>query len=85
MKKYSTVTRKGQVTIPQVVREKLGIAYGEKVEFSINEHDEVVIKPLKRDLNDLYGILSAHNLPGNFEDHRRKAREWVSDRAKQRG
>ena len=85
MKKYSTLTSKGQVTIPQIIREKLEIAYGEKIEFSINERDEVVIKPLKKDLNDLYGALSAYNLPGTTEEHRRKALEWVSEKTKQRG
>ena len=82
---YLTLSRKGQVTIPQVIREKLEIAYGEKIEFSINERDEVVIKPLKRDLNDLYGALSAYKLPGTTEEHHRKALEWVSENTRQRG
>ncbi len=85
MKKYSTLTKKGQVTIPQVIREKLDVAYGEKIEFSINDRDEVTIKPLKKDLNDLYGVLSDYKLPGTTEEHRRKAREWVSEKTSQRG
>lgn len=33
MKKITTVTKKGQVAIPQMVREKLRLGYGDKVEF----------------------------------------------------
>jgi len=85
MKKYSTVTRKGQVTIPVVIREKLDIAYGEKVEFAVNEHDEVVIRPVKVGLEDVYGALKDHKPDGNHEDHRRLAREWAGEKGNKRG
>ena len=85
MKKYSTVTRKGQVTIPMVVREKLDIAYGEKIEFSINEQNEVVIRPVKGSLEDVYGILEKQNPTGTHEDHRRLARDWAGEKGSKRG
>ncbi len=85
MKKYSTVTRKGQVTIPMVIREKLNIAYGEKVEFAVNEYDEVVIRPVKVSLEDVYGVLKNHKPAGTHEDHRRLAREWASEKGSRRG
>ncbi|MFO7952722.1 MAG: AbrB/MazE/SpoVT family DNA-binding domain-containing protein, partial [Bacillota bacterium] len=71
MKKFSTVTRKGQVTIPMAVREKLDIAYGEKVEFAVNEQNEVVIRPVKVSLDDVYGVLEKQKPAGTHEDHRR--------------
>lgn len=78
MKKISTVTKKGQVTIPLVVREKLDISYGEKVEFSLNEKDEVVLKPVKTDLDDLYGVLRDRKPEGTHEEHRKLARAWAA-------
>ena len=85
MKKYSTVTRKGQVTIPLAVREKLDIAYGEKVEFAVNEQNEVVIRPVKVSLDDVYGVLEKQKPAGTHEDHRRLARDWAGKKGNKRG
>ena len=54
----TTLTSKGQVTIPKKVRDALKLAPGSAVEFAVNENGEVVIrrsdgKPLqKRDRFD---------------------------------
>jgi antitoxin PrlF len=42
-KMATTVTTKGQVTIPQRVRERLGIVPGSKVEFELGDNDQVVL------------------------------------------
>jgi AbrB family looped-hinge helix DNA binding protein len=39
----TTVTSKGQVTIPQALRERLGIVPGSKVEFDLAEDGRVVM------------------------------------------
>ncbi len=83
MKKISTVTRKGQVTIPQEVREKLGIKYGEKVEFATNDNGEVVLKAVKTDLAEIYGALENHKPVGTHEEHRKAARYWVAEKRNQ--
>ena len=85
MKKHSTVTRKGQVTIPMAVREKLDIAYGEKVEFAVNEQNEVVIRPVKASLDDVYGVLEKQKPAGSHEDHRRLVRDWAGEKGSKRG
>jgi len=41
----TTVTSKGQVTIPKSVRDLLGIAPGSKVEFRSNAAGEIVVEP----------------------------------------
>lgn len=41
------ITSKGQVTIPQAVREKAGLLPHSEVEFVVNARGEVVIRPLK--------------------------------------
>ena len=40
----TTVTSKGQVTIPKAVRERLGIEPGSKVDFKVAANGEIVLK-----------------------------------------
>ncbi len=40
----STVTSKGQVTLPKPLRDRLGLKPGSKVDFQINNAGEVVVK-----------------------------------------
>ncbi|MBX3575595.1 MAG: AbrB/MazE/SpoVT family DNA-binding domain-containing protein [Rhizobiaceae bacterium] len=40
----TTVTSKGQVTIPKDVRERLGIRPGSKVDFKFEANGEIVLK-----------------------------------------
>jgi AbrB family looped-hinge helix DNA binding protein len=51
----TTVTQKGQATIPAYIRKKLGIRVGEKVVFE-ERGREVVLRPLP-DLSSLRGSL----------------------------
>lgn len=39
----TTLTSKGQVTIPKQIRDALGLAPGSTVDFAVNRHGEVVI------------------------------------------
>jgi AbrB family looped-hinge helix DNA binding protein len=41
------ITSKGQVTIPQAVREQAGLLPHSEVEFVFNAQGEVVLRPLK--------------------------------------
>lgn len=53
---YSTVTSKGQVTIPQEVRERLQIRSGDKVSFAV-EGKEARLWVRNLDIKDLFGLL----------------------------
>lgn len=53
----TTVTRKGQVTIPKVIRDYLKLDTGSKVEFIIDENGQVKIIPLNVTVESLSGIL----------------------------
>ena len=44
----STMTSKGQVTIPKRIRDELRLAPGEAVEFDSNAAGEVVLRPARR-------------------------------------
>jgi AbrB family looped-hinge helix DNA binding protein len=50
----STITRKGQVTIPKAIRDRLGVREGEKVLF-VMRGDDVVLKVVKGTILDLRG------------------------------
>jgi AbrB family looped-hinge helix DNA binding protein len=56
----STVTQKGQVTIPKDVRDSLHLVTGDKVEFIQNDRDETVIKPMTRKAVEVAGMLSKY-------------------------
>lgn len=52
----STLTSKGQTTIPKKIRERLRLQPGDRVEF-ILEGDRVVLRRAAADLTDLDGLL----------------------------
>ncbi len=53
----STVSSKGQVTIPKEVREALRVDTGDRVLFIVRENGVVELRPETVDLLDLVGIL----------------------------
>jgi len=53
----TTLTSKGQVTIPKAVREELGLKEGDRVAFRVLEDGTVVVEPETIELLDLRGIL----------------------------
>ena len=54
----SSVTSKGQVTIPAAVRRKLGIQPGDRIGF-IEEADRVVIERCENRVEAAFGVLKA--------------------------
>lgn len=53
---YSTITSKGQITIPNLVRSKMNLSAGVKLEFIV--HDEyVMLVPINKSVRKLQGIL----------------------------
>jgi len=53
----STVTSKGQITIPKAVRERLQLEPGDRVYFDVREDGAVILKPRNRPLEHLFGML----------------------------
>ncbi len=62
----SSITSKGQMTLPKKVREALSIEPGDRVRYVI-EGERVRILPV-RPINRLYGILPYHGPPVTLED-----------------
>ena len=53
----ATLTNKGQVTIPKIVRETLGLHSGDKLEFVIAENRKAYIMPVTKKGDDVFGRL----------------------------
>lgn len=73
------VGRRGQITLPKKVREWLGISKGDRIIF-LREDDEVKIKPIRRTLLDLRGVIQVSE-PQDFQAIRQKV---IAERAKER-
>lgn len=56
----STLTSKGQITIPKNVRDALQLHAGDKVEFVENDRHEIVLKPVTKMAADVSGLLSKY-------------------------
>jgi AbrB family looped-hinge helix DNA binding protein len=53
----STVTVKGQTTIPKKIRKYLKLQPGDKIDFIVEESGKVVLEPATLDVKELEGIL----------------------------
>lgn len=56
----STLTSKGQVTIPKIVRDALKLQKGDKIEFVENENHEFVLMPVTRKVSEVAGLLNRY-------------------------
>jgi len=67
----TTMSIKGQVTIPRDVRERLGLQAGDKIAWSLLSNGTVVVRPKTRRLVDLVGMLTRPGQPGVTVDEMR--------------
>lgn len=65
----TTITLKGQITIPKQIRDALGLVPGMQLDFAVNHEGEVVLqkKSLKKDKNQIVSLLFAAKLISNGE------------------
>ncbi len=73
----STITSKGQTTLPKPVREALGVRPGDRVRYIIID-DEVRIIPM-RPIARLFGMLKYEGPPKTLEDMERAIAEGASE------
>lgn len=79
----STVTQKGQVTIPKSVRDSLHLVTGDRVEFVLNDRGEVVIKPVTRKVVEVAGLLSKYkkSRPVSIEEMDQAVAQYIRNEA----
>jgi antitoxin PrlF len=80
----SVLTRKGQVTIPKAMRDRLGLQRGAKVLFLLRE-DEITLRPLQGSILELKGSVRPRRRPEDFDRVRRSVRQAVAKRTRKGG
>ena len=78
----STVTSKGQITIPVEVRRDLKLEAGSRVEFVKLPDGAYELMPATRSIKDLKGILKHAGPPVSIEDMNDAVLETAAQRAK---
>jgi antitoxin PrlF len=58
----STLTSKGQTTIPKEVRDHLKLQSGDQIDFVIQSDGTVIVRPATLDVRELKGILHRKNM-----------------------
>lgn len=53
----TTISTKGQITIPSQIREQADLRAGDKVRFMIDDHGSVVLFPIRGSIRDAFGVL----------------------------
>jgi AbrB family looped-hinge helix DNA binding protein len=53
----STLTTKGQITLPKQVREKLHLQPGDRVDFVVEADGEIRVRASRTDVRELKGLL----------------------------
>lgn len=74
-----TLSSKGQVTIPKNIRETLHLQAGDKVELYVNEINQVVMRPITKQVADVCGVLSKYKkeMPVSVEEMDEAIRQSV--------
>ena len=71
----STLTSKGQTTIPKDVRKRLNLQPGDRLEFVIDEDGRVLVLPASIDASELAGMLKSPARTVSVEDMNRAIRK----------
>src|SRR4029079_6070827 len=71
----STLTSKGQTTIPKDVRKRLNLHPGDRLEFVIDEDGRVLVLPASIDASELAGMLKPPDRRVTVEDMNRAIRK----------
>jgi AbrB family looped-hinge helix DNA binding protein len=65
MKNSSTISSKGQITVSQEIRRRLGLETGDRVEF-VMEQDRTVIRPVRSEVNPFEKFTGLSQAPSDL-------------------
>ena len=71
----SPISTKGQVTVPQEIRNRLGVSAGDRIEFVI-EGDQTVIRPSREDDDPFAKFIG---IAGPFPGGEAGIKAWIDD------
>ena len=75
----STITSKGQMTIPASIRQHFDLGSGDRLQWLIQD-DHIVVVPAKGSIRDLKGMISRPRPPVTIEDMNRAVEEEAASR-----
>lgn len=75
MKYSSSISSKGQVTVPRKIRERLGLSPGDRVDFVV-EGDRTVIRPSRSDENP---FAKYRGVLGRFQGGEAGIKKWIDE------
>jgi antitoxin PrlF len=81
----STLTSKGQITIPREVRDRLGLREGDRVVFQFDEHGNLLLRQeAQNPLGRLPGLLKhlAKDRPVTIEEMKEAVKQGTAERFK---
>jgi antitoxin PrlF len=78
----TTLTSKGQITLPKAIRDQLGLKVGVKFDCYVDRNGYVVLVPLTVKLEDLAGILRYSGAPKTVEEINQAIAQAAVERAK---
>ena len=64
----ATLTSKGQITIPAEVRAKLGVTFGDRIDFVEVEKGQFIIMPATCSVQELKGLIPKPKKPVSIEE-----------------
>ena len=64
----ATITSKGQITLPQQVRNDMGLTAGDRVDFIRMEDGHYAVVPASHSIKSLKGIIPRPGRPVSLED-----------------
>ena len=71
----ATITSKGQVTIPKVIRDKLHLDAGQRIEFLMDSNGKVTICPVVESVKKLKGMVRKPKNAVSLDDMKAAIRE----------
>jgi antitoxin PrlF len=75
MKNSSKISSKGQITVPQEIRKRLGLEPGDRVEFVVEE-GRTVIQPAGSEVNPFEKFIG---IAGPFPGGEEGIKAWIDD------
>ena len=78
----TTITSKGQVTIPKAIRDLLGLRPGDRLVFLATADGRVVVEPETVDVRSLRGLLAHEGPPVSLEEMDRAIAEGAAGAAR---
>lgn len=76
----ATVTSKGQVTIPAIIRSKANISPGTKLDFQVEEDGTLKVSLLNQEISELKGIVKfKKRKPVSLNEMKKAIRDAAKD------